>query len=515
VGLGLLAINALGMAPAALDARGANSLYWTIVYGLTLPALPFAVVRTRTARARAAPSAEELAQLLESEIDRALHLESVSVMLSDGERLLSRGGAPRPLPVSSALALQLAGRTLLELDLERGGSHLRRLPGEDREWLADTRFQLIVPLASMANELVGMIGLGPKRSELPFTADDRQLLQLIGSTAAPILENRRLRGSLRTADPADAESESCACRRCGRVTEGRPESCPECAGELTPVPVPGLVAGKFALERQIGQGELGVVYRALDRELGRRVAIKTLPRTSPEAAIQLRREARIMAALTHPNLEQIFGIESWRGIPMLVVELMAETLADRLARGPLPPVEVIALGIAAAEGLETAHRAGILHRDIKPSNLGFTSQGAVKLLDFGLAHLQNPEDRAGDREPDVDRRSATGVAGTPLYMSPELLQGEAADIGHDLWSLALVLFEAVAARHPFERGTWSETLAAITAARAPDPREFAPSCPAELATFFATALSPNPRARPASARELRDALDRAQAGLGS
>ena len=133
---------------------------------------------------------------------------------------------------------------------------------------------------------------------------------------------------------------------------------------------------------------MGVVYRAKDLTLGRAVALKTLPATSPEDSARLRREARAMAAITHPNLALIFGVETWQGTPILVIEYLAgSTLAERLPTGPMAWEEVLELSLVLASVLERVHGSGILHRDVKPSNIGFTEEDVPKLLDFGLVRI--------------------------------------------------------------------------------------------------------------------------------
>jgi len=257
-------------------------------------------------------------------------------------------------------------------------------------------------------------------------------------------------------------------------------------------------------------------------DLHRDVAVKTLPQLLLDQAERLRREARAMAAASHSNLAQIFGFETWRGTPILIVEyLSGGTLQDRLRGGALPESEVVAVGLALANGLDCLHGSGILHRDVKPSNVGFTADRIAKLLDFGLAKLIQiaPDarpaakpDRPDDSEPATKPQglgTVTGtlqMPGTPAYMSPEAMRGLAPHTSFDLWALAIVLYEAVCGRNPVTSDNLFVMLDTIARADIPDVRTFAPDCSASLAEFFAEALHADERRRPATAREFRARL---------
>jgi serine/threonine protein kinase len=253
---------------------------------------------------------------------------------------------------------------------------------------------------------------------------------------------------------------------------------------------------------------MGVVYRAADLSLGRPVALKTLPTTSPEDSARLRREARAMAAITHPNLALIFGVETWQATPILVIEyLPGETLAERLAMGPLAWDEALEMSLVLADALDRVHSSGILHRDVKPSNIGFTEDEVPKLLDFGLVRIAQRDAVLRAREV-VFEGAATesGIAGTPIYMSPEALLGERSDPSFDLWSLGVVAFEAIAGRHPFERETSDETLHAIQLGKAIDLREARPDCPEAVVKLLEKILARERSRRPSTAREFANLL---------
>jgi serine/threonine protein kinase len=360
-----------------------------------------------------------------------------------------------------------------------------------------------------------VLALGPKRSELPYSPQDRTLLALVADAAAIGLENRRLRDSGSTRSAAADESPASECLACGVVVSGGAERCASCGAALRTAALPAELFGKFRLERRIGEGAMGVVYGALDLALARRVALKTLPRTSPEDAARLRRESRAMAAVTHPNLALILGAETWQGTPVLVLEyLPGGTLEGRLADGPLPPAQALDVAARMARVLERVHKAGLLHRDVKPSNVGFAEDGEPKLLDFGLVQILSDVVTGASTELLGGPLEETGLAGTPLYMSPEALEGRRPDPGFDLWSLAVVAFEAAAGRHPFERGSPSATFAAIRGGFRDELRELLPERMRAVAgDLFDAALASERGRRPVTAAELGEGLRKAADAL--
>lgn len=474
---------------------------------------------------RGVPDVAELEELLMREIDRAFHLETgaLLVRLPDSELLVSPSPRCPPLKVTSALGRSLLGTgEPLTLHQPPADPRLAALPPEDRQWIENCRFRLLLPMVRSSRELIGVLALGGKRSELPFTKEDRLLLSTVAASARVALEDRLL-PALKSEEGEGAGQAAAECRACGAIYPDGQVQCPKCAGPLAPSSVPLMLRAKFRLEERIGRGGMGVVYRATDVHLGRQVAVKTLPWIEPYLAMRLRREARVMAAVSHPNLAMIYGVEFFRDVPMLVVEYLARgTLADRLRGGPLPWKEALVLGIALAEAVDLLHAAGILHRDIKPSNVGFSADDTPKLLDFGLARaieatrgvdlaapwLPEAGERAEAPESgDTEVVTATGgVAGTIAYLSPEAIHGQAPDASFDLWSLCLVLFEAIAGTNPVIGVNRQQTVHKILFQKLPDIRTSASGCPAAVAEFFAGALHPDPKRRPPSGRVLAHRL---------
>ena len=232
---------------------------------------------------------------------------------------------------------------------------------------------------------------------------------------------------------------------------------------------PGSRLGIYEIVAPIGAGGMGEVYRAVDPRLGRSVAIKVLSdelSKDPEHLGRFEREARLLAAVDHPNIAVIHGIETDGGRQFLVLELIpGETLAERLAAGALPVREALGLAAQMAGALSAAHEKGVVHRDFKPGNVRVTPDGRVKVLDFGLAKDLSAAQSAGSRlttSPPSETRPGS-VLGTPAYMSPEQARGKPLDRRTDLWSFGCVLYEMLSGRRAFAGETASDTLAAILA----------------------------------------------------
>jgi serine/threonine protein kinase/Tol biopolymer transport system component len=276
----------------------------------------------------------------------------------------------------------------------------------------------------------------------------------------------------------------------------------------------GTRIGTYEVEAAIGEGGMGAVYRARDTKLGRKVAIKVLPADfleDSDRVARFQREAQVLAALNHPHIAQIYGTEegqpdAGQHVRALVMELVdGPTLADRILQGPMPLEEALSIARQIATALQAAHDKGIVHRDLKPSNIALTSDGNVKVLDFGLAKLtQDSGPRPQASAPDLTASPTlmspammTGVGmilGTAAYMSPEQAKGRAADKRSDVWAFGCVLYEMVTGRRPFGGDDVSDTLASVLA-RDPDWRSLPSTARPEVRMLLERCLAKDARQR--------------------
>jgi serine/threonine protein kinase/Tol biopolymer transport system component len=283
---------------------------------------------------------------------------------------------------------------------------------------------------------------------------------------------------------------------------------------------PGTSFGVYRIEQLLGRGGMGEVYRARDTTLGREVAIKVLPAAwlaDPGRLERLQREARVLAALNHPNIATLYGVEQMDGVYGLILELAeGPTLADRIARGPMPLDEVLPIARQIAEALAAAHERGIVHRDVKPSNITVSSQGVVKVLDFGLAKTAVGDPLyAGTQSPTMAAMTGEGViVGTVAYMSPEQARGHAVDRRTDVWAFGCVLFEMLSGRQVFGGDTASDALAAILEREPPWDR-LSPTTPPSLHRLLRRCLAKDPQQRLRDVGDAQLDLDEARMAVPS
>ena len=465
---------------------------------------------------RHAESIEEVRDTLAAAIEHALHPESLVTAVAGSDDCLHAIDADvASLRRVSALAQLVEGS---DAPFDVAGAEpsiLARLGEHDRGWLTATGAAILVPLRGSSSDLLGVLALGPKVSELPYARQDRELLAAVGASGGfaidrilTLARNTADHGAQSVLDPPARE-----CIDCGTIVGPEASGC-ACGGPLRRAATPLMLADRLRFERRIGAGGMGVVYRAFDVRLQQPRAVKTLPGADPVMMARLRREARAMASAAHPNLATLHSLELWRGSPMLVMEFLAGgSLSDRLRRGPLPVDEMLALGVALGCGLTALHGRGLLHRDIKPSNIGFSADNTPKLLDFGLARLVAAP---GTSLTATDGGDSTwslaaltdepGIPGTPAYMSPEVLDGGHPSPADDLWSLSVTLLEACTGVNPYRAATVASTVARVLA----EPHRGAAAAstlPPDVGRLFAQFLGPR-AFRPASADDFVRVLKR-------
>ncbi|MCI0606376.1 protein kinase [bacterium] len=272
---------------------------------------------------------------------------------------------------------------------------------------------------------------------------------------------------------------------------------------------PGTNLGPYQILGSLGAGGMGEVYRAKDSRLDREIAIKVLAEhlaEDPSALRRFEREAKAIATLSHPHILSIYDVGTHEGISYVVTELLrGETLRTRMTHELLESSRAIEIGIAVAEGLSAAHSKGVIHRDLKPENIFLTSDGHVKILDFGIARLVPPPGQEVSEAPTKSVETEVGVIrGTIPYMSPEQVRGAEVDARTDIFSLGCVLYEMLTGSKAFHRSTNQETIGAILHK---EPPPFSEEVPAPLREIVSRCLRKEKTQRFASAQELLGALE--------
>jgi predicted Ser/Thr protein kinase len=410
------------------------------------------------------------------EIDKALHPKHISLWPLDPEgaelhRGFHRGEIPSgadPLGANGTLATLITND---EEPLDVHGRHtrvlLQRIPEHEREWLRQNDAHLLVPLL-IDRRLAGVMVLGERMSEEPYSREDRDLLRTLGGQLALTLDYTRLKQSpsLVWSPPTPAPMGGHAsdvvqlCPRCGRCYAPEATSCEVDNQALVPESgVPRIIEDKYVITRLLGRGGMGSVYLATQKRLNRPVAIKVLLAHlvgSSSMRTRFEREARIVARLRHPGIVTIhdFGVLP-SGHAYLVMEYLdGETLRKTIASGPQPLGAALSILSPVGEAIDAAHKVGVVHRDLKPENIMIVRDHSVlapRVLDFGLAKMSGPigEDEATL----VQSGHSAGVVGTLMYMAPEVLSGKPAGAHSDQYSLALIAHELLAGEHPFGRAT--------------------------------------------------------------
>src|SRR5712671_2466233 len=288
---------------------------------------------------------------------------------------------------------------------------------------------------------------------------------------------------------------------------------------------PGTRLGPYEILSALGAGGMGEVYRAHDTKLNRDVALKILPdafASDPDRLARFTREAQTLAALNHPHIAHIHGLEDAGGVRALVMELVeGEDLAERIGRGPIPLDEALPIARQIAEALEAAHEQGIIHRDLKPANIKVRADGGVKVLDFGLAKAMDPLSSSSAAAALANSPTITSPAvmtaagiilGTAAYMSPEQARGKVVDKRTDLWAFGCVLYEMLTGMRPFGGDDVTDTIAAVIRAD-PDWSKLRADTPAAIRRLLRRCLEKDRMRRLPDAADARLEIDEALSPL--
>jgi eukaryotic-like serine/threonine-protein kinase len=467
---------------------------------------------------RASSNLAEVAPKAVARIEQALHPEFVAILMREATEPLYLCIAsappeiyPRGLSAESKLmsAFRLFAKPL-QISLAESGWLKQQLPSEDTNFLRDARIDLMVPIAIAPHGREALMVLGLKKSEEPYGSEDQELLSGIGSALALLLE-RPVTGALGGFEE---------CPRCGLCYESGMGRCSNESVQLTRMPFKRLLTLRYRLERRLGRGGMGTVYKATDTSLERAVAVKLIREdlvTSSDAAERFRREAKAAASLAHPNLVTVydFGVDSDTRVFLVMELLQGFTLRQRFEQQKkFATQQILQIIGGVCAGLEAAHERGLIHRDLKPENifLAQSSEGEMaKILDFGLAKfLVSPTNSAAatvDTLPGI-------LMGTPQYMSPDQLSGEVASAAWDIWALAVITYEMLIGAHPFPATSVGQMHHSIISGRFTPLSTHCPDAPAEWHQFFERALSPKTAVRPQSAKEFVTTLGTAFAFVG-
>ena len=480
------------------------------------------ILLTLAQKIRQLDSVEEISKQIAEDLDTAFHPTNTYVFFqqehTDEMSLGHSTGAHaevRRVPAGFEL-LEIAERSAEALVFPE---HLEMLPAEEARWLERLETRLVVPLNDSRRGLVGLLMLGAKRSEEAYSARDFKLLHSLAGQIALSFENLGLQSRLHEKDRVQREVLARLveqdinlvkeCPSCGRCYDSAEEACADDGTELAlSVPVERTVRGRYRLDRVLGKGGIGAVYEAFDQRLNRRVAVKVLLGAmldKPQVQLRFEREARVIAQLSHPNIVTVYDFgQTAVGNAFIVLELLrGMTLRSRLRRsGALPPPTVADWLDPALEGLKAAHRKGVIHRDLKPGNVFLVTNArgekVVKLLDFGIAKIKT-------RGTETRHLTVPGVMlGTLGYMAPEQVLGGEVDERADIYSIGVLVTEALLGHRPFKGRTPMEVLTSLSEVRLELPCD-TPAA-AELSRILRRCLRRDPGERFRSARRLQKVL---------
>jgi len=468
--------------------------------------------------ARGSDDFRDIAPRVAAQIEVALHARFAAVMLRQPGETTYRcaaaspaGEAPQPFPYDGKLIslVRVLGKPV-ELGLTSGW--LRdQLPPEDTDFVKSTHIELIVPVTASPGGKDALLVLGPQRSEEPFTSEDKKLLAAIAASLSLAIE----RAPARTARFDDTNSFR-ECPSCGACYDSGVECCSNEGVPLARRSVPRVLAGRYRLDKRLGQGGMGAVYEALDVALDRRVAAKIIHDElveSPAAAERFRREAQAVAAFSHPNIVTVhdFGVVAGTRAFFVMELLTGRNLREEIDQtgGRLAARRVLAILRAVCEAVHCAHQRSLIHRDLKPENVFLArneAEDVTKVLDFGVAKWLRPVVATAAPTRTIVETSPGILVGTLPYMSPEQLLGGTPEPAWDLWAISVMAYESLTGRHPFPAMTRGECRQAVFSGTFVRPTDILPSATERWNRFFEAALSAEPGRRPQTARELTGAM---------
>jgi serine/threonine-protein kinase len=452
-----------------------------------------------------ARSFTQVAPLVVARVESALHPEFVALLVREPRetayRTLAIAPAASVLPAMPAQSKLMAMVRLLGKPLEvpqTGSSWLgEQLPHKETEFLRKARVEFLVPIATAPERTEAVLVLGIKRSEEPYSREDRDLLMAIAASLALLVE----KPSAAAGPRSDIFEE---CPQCGSCYDSGATQCAKEGARLVPVILPRLLENRYALERRLGRGGMGTVYAALDTALERRVAVKVIREDlvgSAEAAERFRQEARVAASFAHRNVVTVhdFGVAAGTRA-FLVMELQeGQTLREALRREKrLGTARALAILGDVTAALEAAHRRQLVHRDLKPENIFLAhadSGETAKVLDFGIAKfLSNATQQStADTAPGA-------ILGTPRYMSPEQWHGGDAHSAWDVWALSVVAYEVLTGAYPFDDASAGLRFAADGTSKFVPVATHLPGAPQSCQELFERSFARNSADRPPSAQ---------------
>ena len=461
---------------------------------------------------RHAANVEEVSSSVVTRVVEALHAEFCALLVRKPEEPLYRVVAAAPpgsltadLPATNKLIplVRMLDRSV-PIMLAESGWLGQQLPQVDKDFLHNARIDLLVPVVLAAGGIEALIVVGAKRSEEPYSAEDTGLLENVASAVALLLT----RGTS-TLHGRSLEE----CPSCGTCYDTGTTKCEKDASLLKLVATPRVLGQRYRLEKRLGQGGMGKVYRATDFSLNRTVAVKMIRDelfANQNAMEKFRQESRVTASLAHPNVVTVhdFGIDASQHVFLVMELLEGITLREEFRqKARLTAERTLELFEGICAGIGAAHARGLVHRDLKPENIFLSRPNVlelVKITDFGiaktLAELANNTNA-----------TATGVlVGTMRYMSPEQLQGKSISARWDVWALGVIAYEALCGTAPFSGTDFSTLRGAITGVMFSNVAMLVPGAPDRWQDFFVRAFDPSEEQRPQSVevfwQELKDCL---------